>query len=280
MHFLALTIFCSTSIALILKINSNKCGDSLLLLSGNYFVASIISLILFFSDNNSTHSTDLIPLGFFLSLLFVGSIFAFSKSVSLSGAALSTVSSRLSVFVPIILSIIFFSELPNYFQIAGLLITLVTIILFYLSIRNSNSDHKGKSKFFYLLSILIGIGIADFFMKVFLENWSSLDKPWFLFWIFFFSFLITTYLAIKSKVPFNNKTFSLGALMGIPNIFSSYFLIEALNSFSAVFVYPVVNISIIVLTAIIVKFIWHEEWNSYSKMALLAGLISIALLSL
>lgn len=68
--------------------------------------------------------------------------------------------------------------------------------------------------------------------------------------------------------------------MGIPNIFSSYFLIEALNSFSAVFVYPVVNISIIVLTAIIVKFIWHEEWNSYSKMALLAGLISIALLSL
>ena len=67
--------------------------------------------------------------------------------------------------------------------------------------------------------------------------------------------------------------------MGIPNIFSSYFLIEALKSYPAVFVYPVVNLSIIILTSLIVKIIWNEYWNNYSKIALLLGIISIILLS-
>jgi len=277
---LLLTIISSSTIAVILKINSNRNGNSLLLLSGNYFSASIIAIILFFGDHNSTISLDLVPLGIFLAVLFVGSIYAFSKSVSFSGAALSTVSSRLSVFVPIILSMIIYQEFPNVFQASGLVLTLVTIVLFYFSISYNSTKSEEKRKFFYLVSILIGIGIADFFMKVFQENWSTTDKPWFLFWIFFFSFLITTSLVIKQKTPFNSRTLLLGIVMGVPNIFSSYFLIEALKSFSAVFVYPFVNMSIIILTAIIVKLVWNESWNTFSKFALLAGLFSIVLLSL
>jgi drug/metabolite transporter (DMT)-like permease len=277
---LFLTILCSTSIAIILKVNSNIRGNSILLLAGNYFSASVIGLFLFLSDQRATSSTELIPLGFFLSILFVGSIFAFSKSVNLSGAALSTVSSRLSVFVPTILSMFFYLELPNNYQILGLFLTLVTILLFYFSISNSDFRDGSKNKFVYLISVLIGIGIADFFMKVFQENWLSTDKPFFLFWIFFFSFISTFFITLKKKIKVEKKTIFLGLFMGIPNIFSSYFLIEALKTYEAVFVYPFVNMSIIIATAIIVKIFWKEYWSTYSKVALLTGLASILLLSL
>lgn len=277
---LFLTILCSTSIAIILKVNSNFKGNSILLLAGNYFSASVLGLLLFLTDQGSTASIDLIPLGFFLSILFVGSIFAFSKSVSLSGAALSTVSSRLSVFVPTILSIFLYRELPNNYQILGLILTLVTILLFYFSISNSNFRDGSKNKFVYLISVLIGIGIADFFMKVFQENWISTDKPFFLFWIFFFSFIFTFSITMKKKIKLEKRTLLLGLFMGIPNIFSSYFLIEALKTYKAVFVYPFVNMSIIIATAIIVKIFWKEYWSTYSKIALLTGLVSIFLLSL
>lgn len=277
---LALTILCSTSIAIILKLNSNFKGNSILLLAGNYFSAAVVGLILLFTDQNSTSSVNLIPLGFFLSILFVGSIFAFSKSVFLSGAALSTVSSRLSVFVPTILSMFFYRELPNNYQIIGLVLTLLTVLLFYFSISNGNFKEGNKSKFIYLISVLFGIGIADFFMKVFQENWLSTDKPFFLFWIFFFSFLITFSISVKQRIKLEKKTIWLGLIMGIPNIFSSYFLIEALKNYKAVFVYPFVNVSIIVFTAIIVKLFWKEYWNPYSKIALLTGLASILFLSL
>ncbi len=277
---LFLTILCSTSIAIILKVNSNFKGNSILLLAGNYFSASVLGLLLFLTDQGSTASIDLIPLGFFLSILFVGSIFAFSKSVSLLGAALSTVSSRLSVFVPTILSIFLYRELPNNYQILGLILTLVTILLFYFSISNSNFRDGSKNKFVYLISVLIGIGIADFFMKVFQENWISTDKPFFLFWIFFFSFIFTFSITMKKKIKLEKRTLLLGLFMGIPNIFSSYFLIEALKTYKAVFVYPFVNMSIIIATAIIVKIFWKEYWSTYSKIALLTGLVSIFLLSL
>jgi len=277
---LFLTILCSTSIAIILKVNSNIRGNSILLLAGNYFSASVIGLFLFLSDQRATSSTELIPLGFFLSILFVGSIFAYSKSVNISGAALSTVSSRLSVFVPTLLSIFFYCEIPNNYQTMGLILTLVTILLFYFSISDGGLNGRSKNKFAYLLSVLIGIGIADFFMKVFQENWISTDTPFFLFWIFFFSFIATFSITLKNKIRLDKRILFLGLFMGIPNIFSSYFLIEALKTYKAVFVYPFVNMSIIVATAIIVKIFWKEDWSTYSKIALLTGLISIILLSL
>lgn len=277
---LILTILCSTSIALILKINSANKGDTLILLTGNYFSATIIGLFLFLGDKGTTSSIELVPLGLFLSVLFVGSIFAFSKSVTLSGAALSTVSSRLSVFVPIVLSIIIFLEIPNTFQIAGLLFTLFTIVLFYFSLDDKKQVRENKKRFFFLISVMLGIGMADFFMKVFQENWSNSDKPWFLFWIFFFSFISTLFISFKKKKRFNRRSLILGLIMGIPNIFSSYFLIESLKTFSAIIVYPVVNISIILITAIIVKIVWDEPWNLYYKAALALGLLSITLLSL
>ncbi len=277
---LFLTILCSSSLAIILKVNSNHKGDTILLLAGNYFSASIISLILFLSDSNSTSPLEIIPLGIFLSLLFVGSIFAFSKSVNLSGAALATVSSRLSVFVPIILSILIYNELPDVYQIIGLLLTALTILLFYFAINNSSKDRKENNKFIYLLLILFGIGAADFFMKVFQENWGSSDKTWFLFWIFFFSFVITVYITIRKKKNINYKTILMGIVMGIPNIFSSYFLIEALKSFPAVFVFPFVNISIIIFTSLVVKIFWNEFWNKYSRLALISGIISILFLTI
>jgi drug/metabolite transporter (DMT)-like permease len=126
----------------------------------------------------------------------------------------------------------------------------------------------------------MGIGIADFFMKVFQENWESSDKAWFLFWIFFFSLLITLFIAIRKRKVMNYGTILLGIGMGIPNIFSSFFLIEALKSFPAVFVYPFANISIIIFTSFVVKIFWNEVWNKYSKLALISGIISILFLSI
>jgi len=46
MHFLLLTILCSTSIALILKYSDIKKEEPIILLAGNYLVATVISLII------------------------------------------------------------------------------------------------------------------------------------------------------------------------------------------------------------------------------------------
>ena len=256
---LLLTILCSTSIALILKYSDTKKGNPVLLLCGNYFTASILSLVLFLSESNRSTSTETFLFGVGLGLLFFLGFFAFAKAVSTAGASLSAVSSRLSVIIPISFSIIIFNEIPSLFQFIGIMLALITIFLFYFSIRKFSAGNFRTSDYFFLFALLIGIGINDFCFKIF-QNWRpSNENNFFILVIFSSAFIYSSsYLLIK-KIKFETRTFSTGIVLGIPNIFSSYFLLAALNQLPAVIVYPSINIGIIVLTTFAAFVIWKED---------------------
>ena len=128
---LILTIFCSTSITLILKYNNENKGTAIVLLVSNYFVAVFVSLSFLLLSPTNTYSFITLIFGAILAILFVFSFFAFTKAVAVAGAALASVSASLSVIIPIILSMLIFHEQPNYKQIFGFVFTLLTILLFY-----------------------------------------------------------------------------------------------------------------------------------------------------
>jgi drug/metabolite transporter (DMT)-like permease len=279
MIFIFLTILCSSSIALLLKYNDTKGGDPLVLLAGNYLVASMISLVLFLADKNASISIHATFISLFFGLLFVGSFFSFAKAVSSSGTALATVSSRLSVIVPILLSILIYSEIPGLIRYIGFGFTLVTIFLFYLSIKNGKDSKEGKH-LLYLILVLLGVGMTDFSMKIFEMDYSESDKSFFLFSLFFSAFLYSFIFIKIRKISFDRKTFTTGAVVGVPNMFSSFFLISALTQLPAIMVYPVTNIGIIILTTILANIIWHERLNKYGLLSLLAGIAAIIFLGL
>ncbi len=277
---LILTIFCSTSIALILKHNDTKMGHPLLLLAGNYLVAAVISLIYIAGTSNAAYSLSALLFGSLLAFLFVFAFFAFAMAVKAAGTALATVSSRLSVIVPIVLSIVIYNEQPSLWQNAGFLLTVITIIFFYFSLRGNTSGKLNLTDYFYLFMVLMGIGINDFCMKVF-SNWRPAnEEPLFLLSIFGFSFLYTSAIVRIKKIGFDKQTFFRGAILGVPNMFSSFFLLGALAQLPAIFVYPVTNIGIILLTALGAYLIWKEGLNKSGRWALISGMLAILLLSI
>ena len=277
---LVLTIFCSTSIALIIRLSGSQNEKPIILLAANYLIASLISIFYIFYFE-SRFSFPVAAFGLFLGLLFVLSFFAFTKAVNLAGTALANVSSRLSLILPLLFSIIIFKEQPTVFQVTGMLIGLVTICFFYLSIKSVNSSAKNdKMKYFYLLAVLIGIGINDFSMKIFQQTYSEAEKPYFLFSIFFSAFLYSLFYIKMTKISFEKKTFIKGAILGVPNVYSTIFLIGALSQLPAVLVFPLTNIGIILLTAILAALIFKERLNRYGILSLILGLISILFLSL
>jgi len=138
MIHLILTILCSTSITLLLKYNAEKGGNTFVLLMSNYFVASIVCLILVVVTPNTSYSFETLAFGVLLALMFVLSFFAFTKAVSVAGAALASVSARLSVVIPIILSMLLYYEQPNTGQVFGFLFAFVTILLFYFSLKKGS----------------------------------------------------------------------------------------------------------------------------------------------
>jgi drug/metabolite transporter (DMT)-like permease len=277
---LILTVICSSSIALILKDNHMREGNPLLLLAGNYFIAALISLGFVLADKKAMFSTETFIFGTLLASLFVITFFAFAKAVGAAGTALATVSSRLSVIVPLLLSIMIYHEEPTVYQLTGIILTFITIILFYFSLRNESSTKLRFIDYFYLLAVLIGIGFNDFCMKVFQQWRPESEKSYFIFIIFITATMYTFSAILIKRIRFNKMVLIRGGLLGVPNMFSTFFILLALTQIPAIVVYPVTNIGIILLTALGAAIIWKEKLNIYGKWALLSGIIAIIFLGI
>jgi drug/metabolite transporter (DMT)-like permease len=277
---LFLTILCSSSIALILKYNDERDGNTLLLLAGNYFVAAVISIGFVLADQAEIPPLETFVFGALLALLFVASFFAFAKAVSAAGTALATVSSRLSVIVPLLLSISIYREEPNLYQLIGITIAIITIFLFYFSLKTDRSRKLHFLDYFYLLAVLIGIGLNDFAMKVF-NQWRPLsEKSYFIMIIFSAATVYTFVLIVIKKIPFDRIVVIRGSILGIPNMFSTFFILLALAQLPAIIVYPMTNIGIILLTTLGAALLWKEKSNLFGKLALISGIIAIIFLGL
>lgn len=277
MIFLFLTVLSSTTIALLLKLNDVKKGNALVLLAGNYAVAGALAFLNFQFDPEAAFTWETFIFGAALGGMFVFTFFAFTKAVTSAGAALATVSSRLAVVIPVVLSIIIYREIPNAWQTAGIGFALVTIWFFYKSLRSHGGGAHSFADYFFLFVLMAGIGVNDFAMKVFQEWRPLLEKPFFLFMIFTSAFVYTSVIVLVKRIPVDRPSLVRGMALGVPNVFSSFFLLLALERVSAVIVYPVVNISIILLTAVAVALLWGERLNRYGIAALVAGMISIVL---
>lgn len=279
MIYLVLTVISSGTIALLLKYNNVKQGNDLVLLSGNYLVAAFISwMLILYSHADFSFST--VIAGSALGIFFVIAFFAFSKAVSQAGTALATVSSRLSVIVPVVLSVLWLGERPNFFQAGGFLFGAVTLYLFYLSLKNSKSDSRKFTQYVYLLIVLIGIGINDFGMKLYEFYGLETQMPVFVAAIFS-SALIYCVLLVKYKnIQMDTPTLRRGMVLGIPNVFSSIFLLQALNSIPAIIVFPLVNISVIIYAAVFSRILFAEKISKMAFFSILTGTVSILLLTI
>jgi len=280
MYLLLLTVLCSTSIALILKYVDTKRGEVIVLLAGNYLVASIISLMFILFKEDVHFSIHTLFFGLGLGLLFVASFFAFAKAISYAGTGLATTSSRLSVIIPIVFSIIIYNESPSEFQIVGFAFTVITFAFFYFSISDGHISGDGFLKYILLVAVLVGIGINDFSMKVF-KSWKpEQEEPFFVFFIFTSAFFYTSiYIALK-KIKIIKHTAVWGLVLGVPNVFSTIFLLGALALLPAIIVYPLINVGIILFTTLLAFIIWKEKLNRWGILAIASGLLAIVFLSI
>ena len=280
MNFLLLVILCSTSIALILKHNDTRNGELIVLLAGNYLVASLIALILLLINPSAKFSFQTLLFGAALGFLFVITFFALALAIRHAGTGLAITSSRLSVIIPIIISILFFNESPNELYVIGFLFTLITFVLFYFSVKSGHKDGDGILKYFFLIAVFIGIGINDFALKFFKVWRSELEEPFFIFFIFSSAFIYSTIYIIAKKVRIIPQTALWGLLLGVPNVLTTVFLLSALAILPAIVVFPLMNVGIILLTTFMAYLIWKEKLNRWGILALASGLLAIILLSL
>lgn len=301
MFYLILAILCSSSIALIFKYTEGNNMNRYAVTTMNYFTAFIVCFIMLIinkleilslsgnfynefvqvvlngSGSFSKYGSLIwaILIGIFAGAFFFLSFIYYQKSVKKNGASLSGTFGKLGILIPMCMSIILWNEYPTSLQWVGIALSIISIIIVNLSFDKNNLNGVN----FTLILLFFFGGMAEFSNKIF-QKYSLIEyKDVFLFFVFFISFLISLYSTLRSKNKVISKDLFIGFLVGIPNLFSSFFLILALNTVKTSVAFPIYSAASIILISLGSFVIFKEKLRKKDITAMIITIIALMIIN-
>jgi drug/metabolite transporter (DMT)-like permease len=291
--WLAPAALSSIIIALILKVNERRGGDRILIAGANYLVASAISFMLLASNAGGFAAASggpgwhvalpgvaTLALGGVAGIIYVLGFLLLMAGIARLPLAVPVTVARLSVVLPVAVSIFLWHESPGSFQWLGIALGLAAIILFGMSFSSSGHvSRAGGRSSLLIASLLMVLGLGDVLLKAFREMASDVDRLAFTFVLFTVAAIFTWLLVLMRRIRFDARTFGLGLLLGVPNLFSTVFTLLALRSVPASIAFPFINLTVIVGTTILGFAIWKERLSKLNLAGLGISFCAIVMLS-
>ena len=282
MVFIILSVVQSVLILITFKLFDRYRIDNLQAIVVNYLVAGTFGLLITTTDwkpatiaEFSWFSTALV-----LGVMFICTFFFFALSSQKVGVAVTSVTSKMSLVIPVIISVIFWGESLNGLRIIGILLALAA---FYLTFRQKNPI-AWKSKYTYLpLLVFTGNGIVDTTMKFADHYFIKDDLVLFLSVVFFTAFTIG--LAIlsmrlaKGNIKIYWKHITGGVFLGMINFGSTYYMLKAISTFESSVVFPVTNAAIVGLSGLVGYLGFREKLSWINWMGIVLAIIAILIIA-
>lgn len=281
--FIFLSISCSLSIAQILKMAENQKLNIMKILVCNYLAGFLIS---FFNSSEfslwpSTHPEInfwLVGLAILLGIIFIANMVVYSKSIDKVGMGVSIAAMRMSLIFPIGASLFLFGEVIGSFKYVGIVLAMGSLLLMVPRIRSKSIT--GLSDAWLPVLIFLMTGLADTGLKVYEQLYGSLiSEDLFISGVFFSAFIVGSGILIQRKEwSFNIKEIGYGIATGVVNLYSSIFLLYALKMMPGSVVFPLVNVSLVVLGTFIGILVWKDHPSKKQWAGLMIAVISIFIL--
>lgn len=275
MLYLLLAILSSTMVTVLMRVGSR--GEARKpLLAVNYVTCVAVSLL--FLRGGASPGAEGWPVALGLGVaggfLFLAAFLLFQKNVRDNGVALSSAFMKLGVIVPIVLGFTLFREPLRLTLAAGIVLTAAAILL--LS-RDPAGRQPGRLSALVLL-LLMG-GMADGLGKFYAAYGSPRLEGHYLLLVFGTALLLCVGLCALQRQKPTPRDGLYGVLLGIPNYFSSWFLLRALASVPASVAYPVFSCGTILLVTLIGILAFNERPDRRQRIAMGIVLAALALLN-
>ncbi|MBO6793410.1 MAG: hypothetical protein JJ895_05835 [Balneolaceae bacterium] len=276
--YILASVGCSIAIAHLLKLARNKELSIIPILTVNYFTAALISGAQI-EDFEVIYSAEPTTLLFALvtGALFIINFFLYSFSLHNNGVGVSVAAMRLSLVLPVIVSLFWYKEFVSTFNYVGIIIVFIALILLLPKMKGAAI----QKRFSYSLILLFVLnGLVDVLLKVYEQEYNAnLPKEAFLALIFLSAFILGTgYMVIKDSISFNKKHVLYGVLVGIVNLYSSYFILLALEMLEGALVFSLTNILNVLLGTLLGIFYWKDVLSRNQIIGLITAVIAIVLL--
>jgi drug/metabolite transporter (DMT)-like permease len=205
---------------------------------------------------------------------FLGFIY-YQKSVKENGASLSGMFGKLGILVPMIFSIILWREFPTFIQWIGIILAIASIVLVNISFKKKLWRHFKIT----LILLFLFMGLAEFSNKFFQKYAINEYKTIFLFCVFFIAFIISFIATKRRSKSVRKRDIVVGFAVGVPNLFSSFFLIMALDYVKTSVAFPLFSAAGIVLITIGGAILFKETLKRKDVFAIIMTIIALVLIN-
>ncbi len=268
---------CSLLLVHLIKTGESRQQRMLHTFTVNYLVAALFAFAIGGWPNIDFDTGQLIDTGLIFAAVtgtvFIMNFLFYSKSIHLNGMGISVAAMRLSLLVPVMVSIWLYQESLTVFKLIGLFFVFLSIGL--LIPKKRTIRFKKVNAAWLLIVIFLLTGLADTSLKIYEEDFSQqFNELSFMGLVFFCAFLIGLVLSLIRDGPIINRSELItGSLIGIPNLYSSIFLIYALKEMDGAVAYPLVNILNVLGGTFLGLLIWND---TVTKLQWLGIALSIA----
>ena len=295
--FLIIATVCAAMFSVAFKIFHRKGIDSHQAIFFNYLTAFILGVLFSLHGEvvvNPFKSSWLVPV-IILGFIFMAGMVLLSDSTRRVGVAISTVCSRASMVIPIIVSYLMIegSDKPKWLLICLVLVAMTLTIW----TGKPEAGHK-----YTLLDILAPVtvflmfGASNSFLKVLQHRVTVADTAAGLSEqvinselslvtasVFFVAMVLCSYSFLlkdeknqRASVSFKNVLG--GAALGTINYFCTYTLMLAMKTIDSSLLFPFHNIGIVAIGAIVGWLAFNEKLKPHQVLGIVLAAVSIALL--
>ena len=279
MLYLIIAILCGASINLGFALAGKKGLDNLNTTLMNYIAACGISAAGFAMKMHSGEITRAftgritVPLALIAGVIYLVCLLYIQKALAESGPSATTMFNRLSMVIPVLVSILVFHEHAGIIRWIGIVLAIGSLVLF---------NWEGGIKFNRTLMLLwlIGGG-AELANSLFARLCPPDDKPFYMTLVFGTAGLVTAALLLRRKGPkISGKEVLMGLAIGCVNLGSASFTVSALQHLPTSLVYPTLTVSIILLTTAAGVLFFGDKLEKKHKAALALALGAVIILNL
>jgi len=277
MLYLVLAIASSVMVSVCMRFGETYVKNEMGMFMANYAVCMVFSLLFGGAGVLQKDGTGVILfLGIISGILYLASFSFLKLNMKHNGIVLASTFMRLGVLIPTLMAIMVFHEKPSWLQVLGILLSLAAIVMIHFE-KDALKDGGKKG---WLVLLLVLSGITDSMANLYEQYGLPEGRNGYLLVTFLTACLISLGAAFCSRMRIGGKDLLVGFLIGIPNYFSSRFLLLALGNVPAVLAYPTYSVATMIAIVLAGVLIFHETLSRKKIYALGLILLALCLLNL
>ncbi len=285
MEYIALSVLFNTILFVIFKFFNKYDIDIFTALVANYITAFFVGYSInyqVFSFEETLEKPWLLG-AFLLGFLFISVFYVTAITSQRNGLSVASVSSKMSVIIPIIFGVILYQDSMGIYKVIGIFLALLAV---YLTTKKDTAE-ESKGNLIFPILLFFGAGFIDTSIKLFQNNYVAPADISLFSSITFLMAFIAGIIIIIARLFFNpikivGKNIFAGVILGIPNYFSLYYLVKMLDSkvFDSSTIFTIHNVIIVIFSTLLGVFLFNENINKRNFLGILIAISAIVLVTI